>query len=275
VRATRLALCALLLLAACSKKPAPDSHANVRVELLAYLAQQHPVWNVSERDSTLLIDMGGGVATRIELPEVYRLTDGLTNAGAREAVYAKFAAIIADQVKDQRVTLEKDGARLLPRLVPDAFFATLPADTVLPHRAVGETGLAMVVVLDNPQSVAYVTDRQLAQLGLKEDALFARALDNLRPKFDPAIVQGVLKDKQVVAIKMGDSFEAARLLLVPEALEDGQQIAAIVPDKDVLMLAPVPVDGNWASLQGLARNASGQVLLDRPLLVTKAGFELK
>src|SRR2546430_11731574 len=45
-------------------------------------------------------------------------------------------------------------------------------------------------------------------------------------------IRRALSGRELVTIKFMDTFDAARLLLVPEALEAGEALAAIVPDRD-------------------------------------------
>jgi hypothetical protein len=75
--------------------------------------------------------------------------------------------------------------------------------------------------------------------------------------------------------KVGDTFDATRLLLVPEMLNEGEALAIVIPDRDTLGLLPVPADGNWAPIRKLARTpASPYTLLDKPLRATRDGFEV-
>ena len=82
-------------------------------------------------------------------------------------------------------------------------------------------------------------------------------------------------DSASARVKLMDSFDAARLLLVPQVLEPEEALVAIVPDRDTLFLAPLPRDENWSSLRRLAHATDGPALLDRPLKVTRVGFEEK
>ena len=117
----------------------------------------------------------------------------------------------------------------------------------------------------------------LAFLAQCNDAAFERNVQQLVAL--GAYSHAALKD--VVAVHTGDSFDAARLLLVPEALKPGEAVQAAVPDRDLLILSPVPADGDWTRSRAAAKAAYGDSapgvpdLLDRPILVTRGGFELK
>jgi hypothetical protein len=78
----------------------------------------------------------------------------------------------------------------------------------------------------------------------------------------------------MAAIKMMDSFDAARLLIVPEQLREGEELIALIPDRDTLTLVAVPKDGDWGPLRKLARVPDSEhLLLDRPVRVRRGGFE--
>jgi hypothetical protein len=58
-------------------------------------------------------------------------------------------------------------------------------------------------------------------------------------------------------------------------LRDGEELVAVVPDRETLGLLPLPSEEGWAAVRKLARTpASPYRLLDRPLSVTRAGFAL-
>lgn len=121
----------------------------------------------------------------------------------------------------------------------------------------------------------YLTRPHVADLGLDVASIHQRALDNLRPTLPEEAVRNVLEGGRMNLLKLGDTYDAARLLLVPSLLREGEAIAAVVPDRDTLALAPVPADGDWKSFARLSRSRDHATpLLDRPVKVTPAGFEL-
>jgi hypothetical protein len=109
---------------------------------------------------------------------------------------------------------------------------------------------------------------------LAPEELHERALANLRRSFPALVVRSVAETRQVSAIRAGDSFDATRLLLVPGELQEGEELAALIPDRETLVLAPPPDDGDWGALRKLARTsaASPYTLCDRPLRVTRRGI---
>jgi hypothetical protein len=189
--------------------------------------------------------------------------------GGQEAVIRKFLAGLHERAADLGpLSLDRHGSRLLPRVVPSGFLEGNP----FPQRPLGETGLAVVYVLDAPHSVAYLTREQLAELGIGETELHERAMKNLEAIFSPAAVWKAAAGN-VVAVQTGDSHDATRLLLVPEHLPSGGEVAALVPDSDTLVLAPVPRDGDWKELAKCCVPGSGKpVLPGAPLRVTREGI---
>jgi hypothetical protein len=86
-------------------------------------------------------------------------------------------------------------------------------------------------------------------------------------------VDGAVRESTLTMVKALDSYDAARILLVPGYLGDGEEVVALIPDRDTLTLAPLPTDGNWDTLRKLARVAGGEhLLIDRPIRVTRGGF---
>ncbi len=168
-----------------------------------------------------------------------------------------------------------DRDRILPRLVTRAFVARVPPDNGFPHRPLGDTGLFVAYVVDGDDSVRYVMGPLVDEVGLGEEDLYELALTNLGKTFDFDALRESVRKHSITAVKCLDTFDAARLLLVPRGLRPGEAVAALVPDRDTLTLLPVPHDGNWLPLAELAKvPASDHLLLDRPLRVTHDGFEM-
>jgi hypothetical protein len=243
----------------------------VRVQFVAWLAKEHPDWTVRTIDDfRLAVTIPAIGETPIGLGRLFTTIAATRDrtAAARAHHYEAFARPLADQV-----IVPEDAARLRPRLVTREWLDVVPADQPVLHRPLGETGLYVAYVLDSPRTVTFVTEVQRAQLGLDADAVHARALANLRATFDPSASRDALAGSGLVTLKTADSFDAARLLLIPETLAAGEAVAACVPDRDTLVLSAVPKD--WETLVPLARTAAGPPLLARPLLVTRAGIERK
>jgi hypothetical protein len=171
---------------------------------------------------------------------------------------------------------EASRERVLPRLVTRAFIDRIPEDTPFPHRPLGDTGLFVAYVEDGEHTVRYVMSEMVDELGLSEYELYELALENLAQSCDmEAVVRRALAEPAITAVKTMDSFDAVRLLLIPTALQPGEALVALVPDRDTLTLLPVPEE-DWTTIAELAKvPASDHLLIDRPLLVTRDGFEVR
>jgi uncharacterized protein YtpQ (UPF0354 family) len=130
----------------------------------------------------------------------------------------------------------------------------------------------MKILLWFLNSVAYLSSSQLAELGLDSAAALKIAKENLGRSFDSALVRSTVEKPNLNVVKALDTYDAARLLLVPALLKPGEALAAMIPDRDTLVLAQAPKDDNWDGLTKLARNAAGDPLFRKPILVTSEGF---
>ena len=103
------------------------------------------------------------------------------------------------------------------------------------------------------------------------------ALDNLRKDFPQQLVVDALVGERGTVFQAEDFFNAARLLLVPEFLQPNQELIALIPHRDILVLLP----GSARQDEGKLRESMRALecgdhppLLDRPVLVTHSGFEI-
>jgi len=243
-----------------------------RRDFLALLRERHPgieVLGESEEAVRLRLDTGEGT---LYLDKLYAIVAAAPREGRRDAMLEFMSALLSRRADAAGpLNLEAHGHRLMPRLLPEAALAQMGAAT--PHTPSGIPGLATLYVLDSEKSVMYLTAEHLKELGLSLPALHERALANLRGTFGRSAVRRTVEEGSVNVVRLGDAFDATRVLLVPGCLGQGEALAAVIPDRDTLLLAPVPGDGDWSGLRKLARSPGmPQVVLDRPLRVTRDGF---
>ena len=112
----------------------------------------------------------------------------------------------------------------------------------------------------------------LAELKLTPDQALEAGRANLARTFGREVVRSAVGSRDINVIKSCDSFDAARLLLVPGYLDAGESLVALIPDRDTLVLTAAPADGDWAGLRMLARAAAGDPLWAEPLIVTSEGI---
>ena len=251
----------------------------IRGEFVAYLRREAPEFEVvAERDRDLDIRGADGGTGTLSLDRLYREGTHIPvgDTAGKEALFARFVSMLREGGKVASLDAEADRARVFPRLVPDAFFAGVPAreagkaPVTLPS---GVPGLSIALVLDSETSVAYLNRELLADLKLSPDEALAVAKENLGRSMDVgAVVRRAFADRSVNVVKGGDSYDAARLLLVPACLDEGEELAAAIPDRDTLVLTAAPANGDWSAMRKLAGTPAGDVLWPDPLLVRPSGI---
>jgi hypothetical protein len=188
--------------------------------------------------------------------------------GARATVY--------EQVLDTSgpLVLSTHGSRIKPLLIPRQFLnAAVPS----PQTPIPSLGLVVVYALDLPRNPRFLLEQDLRELGTEISQLHGLALDNLRRDFPQQLVADALAGEQGSAFQANDYFDAARLLLVPEFLAPKQELIALIPHRDVLVLLPGTVRQDEGKLRESMRAlecGNHPPLLDRPVLVTMSGFEI-
>ena len=136
----------------------------------------------------------------------------------------------------------------MPRLVNESRLRQLRAETSgdpLPALPSGVAGLSIVLVLDGANSVAYLTERHLDDLALTSEGALQLAKENLSRSFEAAIVRRAIHGGTLNVVKTFDTFDAARLLLLPQFLREGEELAALDPDRDTLVVTRVPANRDW------------------------------
>jgi hypothetical protein len=262
--------------------------ASVRQELVEHLRRAAPEVEIAaiRPDRLELVVPGGAPDARatFHLARFYEQVAALPAAdtpeqrAGRSGIYDRIVATIRDGATGlQPLDAVAERPNVMPRLITDDALAALrgqvtPSGKTLPSIPSGIAGLSIVFVLDRESAVAYLTSDLLAELQLTPDEALAVGRANLARTFGRDLVRSAVGSTTINVVKTGDSFDAARLLLVPGYLEAGESLVALVPDRDTLVLTPPPGDGDWTSLRQLAGAADGDPLCAEPLIVTPAGF---
>jgi hypothetical protein len=253
---------------------------NIADELARHFAEHHPEIVIVERQPHQWKVRVPGVDEPGDL-SLFRLYGTIAKmkitSGDHEARREQYE-ILARALKESRsladATLASSGERILLRLLSPAQRAAEPFAS-FPGTPVGDTGLTAIYVLDGESSVAYIAEPVRAKLGLDVTALHERAVENLLAKLPEDAVRAALDgEKKMTLVKSMDTYDAARLLALPRRLREGEELAALVPDRDTLMLVAVPADGDWSSLRKLAKTvpADEPRLFDHPLRVSRDGI---
>lgn len=167
-------------------------------------------------------------------------------------------------------------AEVLARVVNEPMLTKLNSAlgwTSVPARALGDTGLFAVLVHDMGQSVRYLNTQAISETRLSFDVLMNLALHGLQTPDVLAALRTAIAADTVTILKTGDSYDAARLLLLPALLRDDQRIVALVPDRDTLLISPMPDAKGWEQLHAMAnlRHREDR-LLANPIIVDRHGF---
>jgi len=263
------------------RRAARGWRAAFRGEFIAYLKREAPEFEVvDERDRDLDIRGPDGSTGTVNLARLFEAGTRIPpeDSAAREALFAHWAKMLRERRSVDSLDPVQDRGRVMPRIVPDDAVRQLRTAVgtkgkTLSALPLGVGGLSVVMVLDSEASVAYLSDDMLAELHVSAEDAFRLAKENLARSMDmAAVVQSVLEGGSLSVLKGGDSYDAARLLLVPGVLAEGQELAAAIPDRDTLVLTTVPADGDWGKIRKLARTPAGDVLWREPLRVTRDGI---
>lgn len=248
--------------------------AQVRREMVEYLRE-------TLQDAEIADEEDGGIDLKtakhdvqINLENLFRMVLALrpNTRESRRELYERFTASLRSPDNLEHLTIEEHGPRILPRIVNHDFLHEVENHTLLPMRAIGFTGLSVAYILDSEHYVTYLSRQHTESLGLDDRALHELALSNLRKIFKPEAAEAAFKGQAISVVQTFDDHDAARMLLVPEHLSEDQTLAAFIPDKGTLILAPAPVDGDWAALHKFDIGITP--LYDRPLKITHHGISV-
>jgi hypothetical protein len=254
---------------------------SVREDLTRLLPEKHPEAKVlREEMGNLVVQMQDGSERVWEMADVYAEVARLPGMGRdpqdRTRVYHNaVTALLAPSGEAGPLSLATHGEWIKPLLVPQQALEQSSSDEAL-HTPLPELGLAVLYVLDVPKGRRHLTRQDGAALGMDAGAVHRLALDNLGENFPREMVQGALEGNGS-AVQFGDSLDATRLLLVPGCLQPGQEVLALAPHRDMLLLLPASMLDDPEKLQeGLSMvGCEGHpALLQRPVRVTHTGFQL-
>lgn len=178
--------------------------------------------------------------------------------------------IVYDIVSTASITLKNSKELILPRLLLESELTEFQKR--LPSKPLLNTGLSVVYVIDRSHSVKYITSSDLQKLEISKDELHNIAILNLKKRFSKEVVEKCIADNSVTVLKTMDSYDASRVLLLPEYLPEGVKIVAYIPDKDTLAILPSYDNESIKKLRDVP--ASGRPLLKNPLLISNQGYEL-
>jgi len=256
----------------------------VRDELVQVLKDKYPEIEVAwSQQGNLMVQSKTTGARMLDMADVYVAVGRLPGMGrdpeARARVYQSYAQALSPPALNtiRPLSLTTHGDQIRPQLVKPEFLRQFSADAGLLHTSLPGLGLETVYVLDLPQGRPYLAEQDRIDLGLDAARVHRRALDNLRKDFPAQMIAEPVARESASAVQFGDTFDAARLLVIPEFLQAGQELVALIPHRDVLLLLPATIakDQNKMrqGMQVLQECKDHQPLLDRPVRVTQNGIE--
>jgi hypothetical protein len=103
-----------------------------------------------------------------------------------------------------------------------------------------ETGLEINLVIDFPDTMAYVTDEMLARSGKAGEDLLNLALANLRSVTPGDFFERVSEELDIYVGHSGDGYDSARALLIEDLLPDSPAgLWVAIPTREELAVWPV------------------------------------
>jgi hypothetical protein len=245
----------------------------VRDELSKVLESNYPGVQVTwQPQGNLELRNANGGHRVLDMADVYVAVARLPGMGRDPAA----RATVYQRVRDMSgpLVLSAHGERIKPLLIPPRFLnPAVPG----PQTPIPGLGLVVVYALDLPGNPRFLLELDRQELGIEVTQLHRLALDNLRRDFPQQLVLDAVAGQSGAAFQAKDFFNAARLLLVPEFLQSDQQLIALIPHRDILVLLPGSTRHDEGKLRESMRalECDGHPpLLDRPVLVTHSGFEI-
>lgn len=252
-----------------------DWRETARRELTDYIRQNAPEFEVHDVTPTTLTLKFNGNTGQFNLDNLYeRIEPVASDPQDRKDVYSFILDILRQMHETKRpLSFEADRNSIFPRLQPLEFLTEVPGGSDIPFLPLENTGLIVTFVRYTKHAGMYLTQENLNQLGIDEHEAMKLALENLRKRTGADMVRPVLDEQSPMLINVRDGYDSARLLLVPEFLKKGETVAAVVPDRDTFLLAPVPDD--WSALKQICETSTSRYpLTPFPIKVTSAGFEV-
>ncbi len=190
---------------------------------------------------------GSGSPVWIYLANVFAETQDARPAD-RAARLTQLVRIILTPHDDE--SWDEVRTRLRPVLRPDTFGQAGPMGMVPPLSRAALPHLRELVVVDRPESMAYVTPPRLEEWGVSADDVFAAARQNLAELAEQSLRQHWPDGNAMVRmVDSGDGYFTS-LLLAPGWLAGvsermGEPVVAFVPDVNTVLLCPA--DGGAAT----------------------------
>ncbi len=254
------------------------SQGTIRNECVAYLRDVFPqIEVVSLEPESLRLRLESGSGHQVFLDRIFSAIETLEDPSpsARRQVYEAFFKVLNDRVPEE-LSEDIDGDRLRPRVISRETLEAMHRQIglELPRMALQQTGLWIVYVLDSEHSVAFVTEAMRERLGMDLGALHERSMLNLAATFDAAEFVKNLEAGSLVRVMTLDSYDASRLLLLPDHVPEGVRLAVAVPDRDLLLVLRAEDESAFDVMSQVAKVPCERPVFDGALEVTRNSIRL-
>lgn len=264
----------------------PPSHGEVADEFVEFLRQEWSHLKIGTHDADAVeIAMPDGADGTLFLHKLHVLIRGMrrNNPRMRKVIYGAFAQQMLSAENQIPLLESLDAAtvakKIFPRVTRSDVFAALGdnlEEAAPPSRTLADTDFKIVYVLDFDDRVAYVMGAQAEVLKMDEEQLYQQSLANARLLFSHAECRSQLGEfgpkKVANLIECKDGHAGARLLVLSEYLDDGEEVAAVILENSAFLLALVPPDNNFNPLRAIAKKG-GSPHVQQPFLVTRDGIK--
>jgi hypothetical protein len=181
----------------------------------------------------------------LNLSNVYGECAGAPKAERRRRV-ERLLRILTNERADR--SWESVRPKLRPVLRPATFGQVGVTGMVPPISRAALPHLREFVVVDEPESMSYVTPPRLEEWGVQPDEVFAAARENLEPAARQALERHEPGERTLIRmVDDGDGYFTSLLLspgwLAGVSRRRGAPIVAFIPDTNTVMLCDVPDTG--------------------------------
>jgi hypothetical protein len=264
----------------------PPSEQEVADEFVEFLRHEWGDLKIGAHDAGHVeVSLSDGADGKLYLHKLHGTVAGLrrNNPKTRRTIYRGFAQQMLapdKQIPDlESLDSETMAAKIFPRIVRRDIFNALGdelEDAAPPSRPFADTNFLVVYVLDFDDRVAYVMKAQAETLNMNEEQLYEQGLINARALFPHEKCRELMAqfDPKKVAhfLECPDGHAGARLLVLPEYLEENEEVAALILENSAFLLALTPPNNNWNPLREIAKQG-GAPFVQQPFLVTRQGIK--
>jgi hypothetical protein len=176
----------------------------------------------------------------IGLENLYRRVRGIERTGWPELIGECLARVRdAEKLGLTEVKLADIADRLLVRFGPA--FAGHSNPIKVWWRPVEGTDLGVSLVIDQADTMTYVTEEMIVGAGRPGDEWVERALANLRGRTPADCLELVHEDSGLMVCSVGDAYDSSRALLLEGLLPDAAPAGLLmaIPSRDELLVLPV------------------------------------